>query len=293
MSRVRTPRRRSAPIRIAFSMLRIGIVLTFGWWGILYFNQTRMLFPGASMSRAGEARPPHGGEVWTKRLASGDVEAWFVPAVKASDARPAPLVVAFHGNAELIDHQAETVDLFRRRGFAVLLPEYRGYGRSAGEPSEEGLRDDAAEFLRRALARPDIDDARFVLFGRSLGCGVAVDLAGACADRGLPKPSAIILVSAFYSVVRLAHERWAPGFLVKNPYRSDLTLPKLGVPTLILHGNCDTVIPHEHGKDLHALVPGSQWVEFDCDHNDFPGANNGARYEQAAAEFLSRNGLRP
>ncbi|HSA24403.1 MAG TPA: hypothetical protein P5076_23280, partial [Myxococcota bacterium] len=98
--------------------------------------------------------------------AGGEVEAWFLPGRGASADRPGPLVVFTHGNAELIDDWPRMLAPYRELGVSVLLPEYRGYGRSAGHPSQALLVEDALYFLEAALARPDVDRDRVVYHGR-------------------------------------------------------------------------------------------------------------------------------
>jgi fermentation-respiration switch protein FrsA (DUF1100 family) len=279
-------RRHSWPRRIARVVIAIVLGATLVWWLLLYFMQTRMLFPADMAGHPPAAFPPRGGEVWKSDIPGGTVEAWFISAGHADAAHPAPLAVIFHGNAELIDEQQELIGFFRSLGFAVLAPEYRGYGRSAGTPSQAAIRGDAASFLGRAVAHDGVDASRVVFFGRSIGGGVAIDLAGAAASLHLPRPAAIITASTFYSVKRIANHFYAPGLLVKNPYRNDLTLPALGVPTLMFHGTRDDIIPYEDGKALHALIPAAKWVEFDCGHNDFPGPGNEPRFEREIVTFL-------
>src|SRR5262249_34264176 len=92
----------------------------------------------------------------------GSVEGWVLPGDGASRDRPGPLVVFAHGNGELIDDWPELLEPYRRMGASVLLPEYRGYGRSAGSPSEEAIVGDFVQFVDRAVTRPEVDSERLV-----------------------------------------------------------------------------------------------------------------------------------
>ncbi len=272
------------------ALLRVGAAIYAVWLVALYFLQTGMLFPAAYAGRPA-ADPPLGAVVHTLDVDGGAVEAWFLPA--PPDALPgvetgaggAPLVVVCHGNAELIDHQVWFANKFRALGCAVLLPEYRGYGRSAGSPGQDAIVEDACRFLDWAVAQPGIDPARVVIFGRSVGGGVAAQLAArrACA--------AVILESTFTSVASMAWRYGAPPFLLRHPFRSDRVLPSLGKPVLIFHGDRDSIIPVSHGRALHEMTPGSVYVEFHTDHNDFPAMRFEREYWGAVEGFMRDAGL--
>ena len=257
--------------------LAIGYAL---WCAFLYLCQDRMIFlPHAAAAPLPE--PPDGVERLALPLDRGGVvEAWFHPAPGASPETPAPAVVFFHGNAELIDHQADIVAGYRRMGVSVLLPEYRGYGRSAGKPSQTVILQDNLRFLELLAQRPDVDPRRIVYHGRSLGGGPAFDLA---AHR---KPAALVAESTFASVASMARKYLIPTLLAKHPFRNDRVVKELDIPLLILHGNRDRVIPPRHGRKLKALARDARYVEYDAGHNDFPGEGNEQAYWQAVQSFL-------
>lgn len=256
----------------------------FVWCAVLFFTQDRMVFP-RELAGAGGSTPPTGTIVMTQQVGGGEqVSAWFVPAPGVTAERPGPLVVFFHGNAELIDTQDDIIRAYGLLGCSVLLPEYRGYGRSGGSPSEAAIVSDSIRFLDRAVKIPGVDPARIVLHGRSLGGGVAAQVA---ARR---PPAALILQSTFTSTIPLAHRYGVPGFLAKHTFQTDRVVAKLKVPLLIFHGNRDSIVPVTHGRGLRDLSPGSTYVEYDCDHNDFPG-DAGEEYRCAVASFLISAGV--
>lgn len=229
------------------------------------FLEDMMLFPRQYAPRA-PARPPYPGSVLlTRDIGGGEkVEAIFVPATS----RSAPLVVYFHGNAEIQDLQPHIVDGYGRLGFNVLLPEYRGYGRSGGQPSQETIRSDATHFVDEASKLPSVAPERLVIHGRSLGGGAAADLA-----RVRP-PQAMVLESTFLSVPAMAWGIGIPGFMAKNKFLTDEVVKAASFPMLIFHGDVDDVIPVSHGRKLRDLNPRVTYVEYHCAHNDFPGAND-------------------
>jgi fermentation-respiration switch protein FrsA (DUF1100 family) len=215
----------------------------------------------------------------------GKVVAWFFPAASAGPTNPAPVVIWFHGNAEVISQCGDVVREYRARGCSVLLPEYRGYGGCAGEPSQKAIVEDAVFFYDEIAKRPDVDKARIVIHGRSLGGAVAAQLA---AQR---KPAALILESSFTSLAVMAHKYLMPEFTVKHPFRTDRVLAELDVPVLIFHGARDEVVPVEQGRKLHKIARRSVYVEYDCGHNDFPGVDNQANYEMEISNFLLQVGI--
>ncbi len=267
--------------RCWFRVARVAVIGYVAWYATLYFYQDRMLFPADLAPPPMPGAPRNTTVLTIPADGGGKVEAWLLPAPNANADRPAPLVIYFHGNAELIDFQDEIAGGYRRLGFAVLLPEYRGYGRSAGRPSQTAIVADAVQFLDEALKRPDVDRARVVIHGRSVGGGVAAQVA---ARR---RPAAMILESTFTSIGSMARGYGGPAFLARHPFRTDRILPTLNVPLLLFHGTRDSIIPVAHGRKLHALVPQATYVEYDCDHNDFPGRGNDKAYWQTIERFLT------
>ncbi|MBX3402916.1 MAG: alpha/beta hydrolase [Phycisphaeraceae bacterium] len=266
--------------RAAWRAGRIVLAAYLCWCLVLSACQSSMIFPRFA---AGPALPegamPRGVERWW--LDAGDgvrVEAWYFAPAGVGSAR-APAAVIFHGNGELIDHVTDYAQWYQRRGFAVLMPEYRGYGRSGGAPSERAIVEDARAFHARLLARPEVDGSRVVFHGRSLGAAVAAQVAAEHA------PAALVLESPFVSINAMASRYMVPGFLVRHPFRTDRVLPKLGRPVLILHSTEDEIVPYSHGRRLHEMTPGSKLV-------DLSGSHNGALSEQpqywASVEALLR-----
>lgn len=252
--------------RIARRILIFAAVFYVAWCGTLYVKQDDLLFPTDSAADPLPLLYSARTVELSRDIGNGQhVVAWFVPGPGVTAESPGPLAVFFHGNAELIDHQHTTIESYLRLGCSVLLPEFRGYGRSGGSPSEAGIVEDAVYFYDEATKRPDVDGQRVVIHGRSLGGGPASQLA---ARR---KPAALILESTFLSAAAMAAEYYAPSFLVKNPFRTDRALAELDAPVLIFHGTTDNIIPVEHGRKLHAIAAGSEYIEYDCQHNDFPG----------------------
>ncbi len=255
------------------------------WLAGLYLLQDSMIFPTDMIPPAANEPDMGNGRMLQIQIDDGQVEAYLCLAPSATAADPAPLALYFHGNAELIDHQGDIAATYLDRGISVLLVEYRGYGRSAGKPSQEGIVADAVRFYDEITKLPEIDKARIIFHGRSLGGAVAAQLA---AQR---KPAAMILESTFYSVQSVAKSYGAPGFLARHPFRTDRVVASIDIPILIFHGSHDNVIPTWHSRNLKKLAPHAEYAEFPCGHNDFPGAGNYGEYKQRIDRFLASAGL--
>lgn len=237
----------------------VPLVMAAAYLALLFVMQRSMLFP-MPQPMAGE--PDRRAEVVRVKTGEGEAVALYLPPRTA--AGPAPLILFTHGNGELADHWVDGFDVPREWGFGVLLVEYPGYGRAPGAPSEKSITAATRALYDWAAHDPRIDRKRIVAYGRSLGGGAAALLA-------LERPlAAMILESAFTSVADFAGRFMAPAFLIRDPFDSRKALASYRGPLLVIHGNQDTIVPFAHGKELAAIVPGAQFRELPCGHNDCP-----------------------
>jgi hypothetical protein len=190
-----------------------------------------------------------------------------------------------HGNAGNISDRLENLRLLHDElGVGVFIFDYRGYGRSEGSPSEEGTYRDAEAALAYVLSRPDVHPERIVYFGRSLGAGVAVELATR------RPPFALILESPLPSIAELArhHYRFLPvGGLLRTKYDSLSKIGNMHVPLLVLHGDRDDIVPFEAGRKLFeaANEPKRFYTIRGAGHND-TYIVGGREYFRALREFV-------
>ena len=251
---------------------------------LIFLFQSRLIyFPHMGRELAGTPRDA-GLDYEDVQLRTADnvaLNGWWVP---ARDARGAVLIL--HGNAGNISHRIGYLKMFNRLRYATLLIDYRGYGKSAGGPSEEGTyRDAEAAWLHlveaRKFAAHDI-----VIVGESLGGGVATWLAAKY------PPRALILASAFTSVPDLGAQfyPWLPvRLLARIRYDNLDRIPKIAAPVLIAHSRDDEIVPFAHGEALFAAArEPKQFLAMSGGHND---GFLFARDEWAAAvgAFLARS----
>lgn len=192
------------------------------------------------------------------------VSAWFQPPPVA-----APVVLMLHGNGENLEtmRQSGLFADFATTGAGVLAIDYPGYGRTPGTPSESNNLT-AAEAAWTWLLR-NHDDHAPVIAGWSLGAAIAAQLAAKHHDE----PAGVMLLSAWDrldAVARLHFPNWMVSALLSERYDSIAAAKQITAPTLLVHGDRDTIIPIELGRNLHESFSASkQWVEVrGAGHND-------------------------
>jgi uncharacterized protein len=165
-------------------------------------------------------------------------------------------VVVFHGNGETMDGRVDLAEGLHALGLGVVLAEFRGYGlaRSAGPPDEAGLYRDATAILDE-LEHQGIGPQRIALLGISLGTGVAAEMAA----RG--RGAALILVSPYTSIPAMA-EAVLPflpaGWLCPDKFDTLAKAIRLRLPTLVIHGDSDEVVPFVMGQQVAASIAGAK-----------------------------------
>ncbi len=190
------------------------------------------------------------------------------------------LILYFHGNGGNLTALGEQLRVFERLDLGYLAVDYRGFGQSEGDPSEAGLYLDAEAAYRRAIEM-GYSPAHIVIFGRSLGGGVATHLAAKEPAAGL------ILESTFTSVEEVAKRtHGSVAATLVNGFRSIERMPKIEIPTFIMHGDKDSIIPPDMASALAKASPKAEvWMIEGADHNTVRKAA-GAEYPERIAAFL-------
>lgn len=250
--------------------------------GLMFVFQRKLIYlPDRAVSSPAAAGVPEMAPVGYQAADGLAITGWFAPPRDADG----PLMVYFHGNAGSIADRADKVRPFLDQGFGVLLAGYRGYGGNPGRPSETGLVRDgraALEYLAEAGIAPD----RTVLYGESLGSGVAVALA---AERPV---GALVLEAPFTSIVDVAAAAypWLPVRIAMiDRFNSQSRIASVEAPTLILHGEMDRTVPVRLGRRLLDQAGEPKLGAF------FPAAGHTDLHDHGAVEeilrFLEEQGL--
>jgi alpha-beta hydrolase superfamily lysophospholipase len=194
---------------------------------------------------------------------------------------PDGVVFYLHGNAGHLQSWFVNTDLYRRANLDLFMLDYRGFGKSSAHiESEAQLHADVRAAWVHIAAK--YEGRHRVFVGRSLGTGLAATLAVEV------QPELTLLISPYQSIASLAGEiyPWVPGALLRYPLRTDLVLPGIEGPVLLLHGDRDTTIPVEHSRRLLAAVPTARLAVIEgAGHNDLQAFD---AYRQALAEALTQ-----
>jgi len=265
---------------IAATVLKVCLAVAIGLPLVVYLAQDALIFHRQSISEARRAeiarRHPRVTEVFPLTSDGTRVHVWYVKA-------GSPVILYFGGNAEEVSWMIETAAA-EAPGASWLLMDYRGYGQSAGSPSEKALVADAIALYDHAAKLPGVDPGRIYAFGRSLGSGVAVALA---AQRRL---AGLILSTPYDSLVALARRYYwflPVGWMLKHRFDSMALAPSQKTPLLCLIAGRDKVIPPGHAERLYAAWSGPKRrvALADADHNTTDGA---PQFWPAIREFLEK-----
>jgi uncharacterized protein len=235
--------------------------------GLLWAFQRRLVYlPSGKVPPAASVLP--GAEDVSFETADGlRLGGWFVPARPAPPGWAGAAVLVCNGNGGNRAMRAALAGALSRMGLAVLLFDYRGYGGNPGHPSEDGLAADARAARDYLAARPEVDPARVVYLGESLGAAVALRLA---VER---PPAALVLRSPFASLAEVGqlHYPLVPvSLLLRDRYDSAALAGRLTAPLLVVAGGRDRIVPAGHSRRLFAAAPQPKRLVVleGADHND-------------------------
>ncbi len=285
------------------TMPTVGVLVMF-----VVFQRSLIYAPFVEKSLPAKAVPLPTGRVHDVTVRSEDhydLCGWLVLAkgnaagspeqVDAQLAQGRPVVLYFGGNAGNRNYRALELRMLSDAGADAVIFDYRGYGDSSGEPSEEGLARDARAVWRFATETKKIEPRRILLFGESLGGGVAIRLASELSQKETP-PAGLILRSTFSSLTDAGayHFPWLPvRSVLIDRFPSNERIREVTCPLLQFHGRKDTIIPLRLGRKLFAAAPemsasgiAKQFVELsNADHNDVM-ETSGPEIAKAVSKFL-------
>ena len=277
--------------RSLLSIGAIAIILYTAACLYLFFQQTRFIFfPSSAIETTPEFFNLDYQEVWLPvKTKSGEVErmhGWWIPASQPN----AQVLLYLHGNGINIGANVAHANRFHRLGFSVLLPDYRGYGRSEGSfPTEAAVYQDAAVAWDYLVQERKIQPEQIFLYGHSLGGAVAIDLA-----VKHPDAAGLIVESSFTSIRDIVDYqsiyRIFPIDLILNQrFDSIRKVRSLALPVLFIHGTADLRVPATMSQQLYEAAPQPKQLVLipDAGHND-TAETAGDKYFQMMQKFIQQ-----
>ncbi|TDJ49264.1 MAG: alpha/beta hydrolase [Nitrospina sp.] len=221
-------------------------------------------------------------EVWFKAQDGVKLHGWYVPHEEAEAS-----FLFFHGNAGNLSHRTENVFFLYHLKLNVFIFDYRGYGKSEGDPDERGIRLDSQAAYDTLMAQPGVSARSLILFGRSLGGAFAAYIASQNPAAGL------ILESSFTNAKDMAGRMFPilpVGWFMSSELDTLSYVAHLNVPKLFLHGTADSIIPYTLGRELYqgAAEPKEFYNIAGAGHNNTIRVG-GSDYFDKIKEFITRS----
>ncbi|MFP4146428.1 MAG: alpha/beta hydrolase [Halorhodospira sp.] len=257
------------PLLQAAWLLPLGCILLSGCQGAFFYpEQEHYWDPATEVDLVYE-------DLWFEAQDGTRLHGWFLPA-RTEEVHGT--VVHFHGNAQNISTHVAAVWWLPRHGFQVLTFDYRGFGRSEGEPSFSGLHQDGRAALRAAMEHEAVDPQRLLVLGQSLGASVAITTTARWEGQS---PVGLVAESPFDSYRNIAREKlgsfWLTwpfqyplSWLLSDGYAPRKHIGALApIPILLIAGSEDQTVPLAHSKRLYRAAgePRSLWIIEGAEHN--------------------------
>ena len=233
----------------------------------LYFTQHKMVFlPGKNLAMTPDEIGLQYEDLYIQSGNKEKINAWYFPCRDSIEIPDKKVVLFCHGNAGNISHRLETVEYILSLGANIMLFDYRGFGKSEGSPGEEEVYQDALVCYNWLINEKEFSPEQIIVFGRSLGGAVAVDLASKVTCGG------VIVESSFTSAKAMAKEMFSifPINLILT-YKLN-SIDKIGhikYPVLVTHSTDDDIIPYKMGEELfNAAEEPKKFVKLSGRHDE-------------------------
>ncbi|RJR34583.1 MAG: alpha/beta hydrolase [Desulfobacteraceae bacterium] len=267
----------STNLRKSFLMQWLLILVVIFFLGLIFYPRFESFFlfhPQRSFDYKPEEFRLDYKDVFFESRDGKKLHGWYFPSPQ-----PGPVILFCHGNAGNISHRLDNIEDLVQRGLGVFIFDFRGYGKSEGRPSEQGIYLDGIAAYDHLVDRESIPPDRIVPFGRSLGGAVALEIALERAVR------AVVIESAFTSLKAMAESMVlfkAFSLVMPAHYNNAAKIPRLKVPVLVFHGTEDGLVPFHMGEELFALAPEPKYFYpiHGAGHNDTFIAGGNAYYKR-------------
>ena len=252
------------------------LILLNGW---MYLQQPAMIFfPFGDLQQTPVNLGYKYEDVYLKTGDDLQLHGWYIPHKNSKKT-----VLFFHGNAGNISHRLDSIKIFHELGLNVFIIDYRGYGKSEGKPSEQGLYSDAQAAWQYLIEKKQLDKNNIILFGRSIGGTVATNLAARV------QPAGLIVESTFSSARDMANKLLPViSYVLYLRYRFNSVeqIKQVTSPVLVMHSPDDEIIPFKLGEKVYqAANEPKSFFKMRGDHNAGFILSQ-PEYQQALRQFL-------
>lgn len=243
------------------------IVLFLAFSAYLYFNQSKMIFyPTSDFAVTPEEVGIKAEDVFIPVDENEKIHGWYFSSSDSGNSKSNLAFLFFHGNGGNISHRFTTVSALTEMGLNLFMIDYRGYGKSDGKPGEQNMYDDAIAAYNWLINEKHYQPDQIVIFGRSLGGAVAIELATRVKCRSLLVESSF---TSIYGMARKLFPYFPVKFLLRYDFGSIDRIGKISCPIAIVHSPEDDIIPFEMGKELYAAAnEPKEFLEISGLHND-------------------------
>lgn len=215
-----------------------------------FLSQEKLIFHPEQLSKDFRFDLSEGAEEAFLNTVDGEkINALFFPGSKNE------VILYFHGNAGSLAGWQQVSDDFTDKGYSLLIIDYRGYGKSSGEITEKGLYLDAEAAYQFLTETKEFLPDDIIIYGRSIGSGIATELARRYQTKGL------VLESPFSSLKKLANQKMPflfPSLFLQFHFDNINKLDSISCPVLLIHGEQDTLIPVSHARNLYQAYSGKK-----------------------------------
>lgn len=227
---------------VAFALALYFAAMTY----FFVFQRSLLYYPSHSYNLPADANANRAFKEIAVKTGDGiELKGWYAPATKRGIT-----IIFFHGNGDSLRTAAPVADPYIADGYGFLLAEYRGYSGLPGKPTEAGLYNDGHAYIQYLMAE-GIDSRHIILFGHSLGTGVAVQMATEFHVGGL------MLLAPYLSIPKLAQidfPFFPSSYLALDRFDNQQKIKSIHLPLFIVNGTLDQVIPPSQGEKLYAMA---------------------------------------
>lgn len=260
------------------------VVIFIAFGAYLYLMQDKMVFfPTSELVVTPDEIGLQYEDVFIEVDAGEKIHAWWLKTTATDQAEPRPVVLFCHGNGGNISHRLETIEYVLRLGADIFIFDFRGYGQSDGKPNEKNIYADARASYEWLTNEGKYAPEQVVVFGRSLGGVVAVDLAYQVQCRGLVVESSLTSAAAMAAKM---FPFFPVGVLLRYKLNSLEKITGISCPVLVTHSPDDDIIPFEMGEQLYAAAnKPKRFVKLRGTHNELAYFKDG-EYRTALVELI-------